>query len=211
MFHLNSANCVILQLGLITPSTVGFRKFRGLCFHLNLFLRRDRSCRPAFNAIGKLLYNVAIAIRHMIISVKTSACSSRFCVYNDMKVLNPKKKIPMNFRIMKIRCRLIVLPVLRRDAWACYSRVNLIGNINVYFANVHSLSAIARHRYLRIERLFTLLWRYDNPFTMHFQSISTGKPCSFKPFLLISLDGLVVLMSNQICNFFGPFQIFSKV
>jgi len=45
---------------------------------------------------------------------------------------------------------------------------------------------------------------------MHFQSISTGKPCSYKPFFLISLDGLVALMSNQICCMFGPCQSFSK-
>jgi len=38
----------------------------------------------------------------------------------------------------------------------CYSRVNLIENINVNFRDVHSLSVIARHRYLRNERLFTL-------------------------------------------------------
>jgi len=45
---------------------------------------------------------------------------------------------------------------------------------------------------------------------MHLQSISTGKPCSYKPFFLISLDGLVASMSHQICYLFGPCQSFSK-
>jgi len=52
----------------------------------------------------------------MIISEKTSACNNRFGVYNDMKVLNSKKKMHMDFRIMQMCCRFIVLSALRNDA-----------------------------------------------------------------------------------------------
>jgi len=64
----------------------------------------------------------------------------------------------MNFRIMQMCCRPIVLfcqrPVMMLEP--CYSRVNLIANINVNFTDVRSLSVIARRRYLGSRRLFTL-------------------------------------------------------
>ena len=79
-----------------------------LQFHL-----RDRSCLLVFNAVGKLNHNNVIC--HMITSEKTSACSNRLCACYDMKVLNSKKKIHMNFRIMQMCCRLIVLPAPHND------------------------------------------------------------------------------------------------